>query len=167
MKAFEWKWGGIIGAAGIAWLVASWALRFHERGIGMIQVTAALSIVVTFVGCFLAMRDLRRLEAETTLIEAVRRGALIAVIAAVLAVLGQAIYFKFINPGWTDYMVEQTRLFYAGKGVDEKGLAEIAASARATFGFASYATQAGVGALLQGVIFSALAFGILKWQANR
>ena len=62
MKAFEWKWGGIIGAAGIAWLVASWALGFHERGIGMIQVTAALSIVVALVGSFLAMRDLRTLR---------------------------------------------------------------------------------------------------------
>jgi Protein of unknown function (DUF4199) len=167
MKAFEWKWGGIIGAAGILWLVASWALGFHERGIGMIQVTAALSIVVALVGYFFAMRDLRRREAETSLIEAVRRGALIAVIAAVLAVLGQAIYFKVINPGWTDYMVEQSRLFYADQGVDEKGLAEIAESAKATFGLASYATQAGVGALLQGVLFSALAFGILKWHANR
>jgi len=167
MKAFEWKWGGIIGAAGILWLVASWALGFHERGIGMIQVTAALSIVVALVGCFLAMRDLRRREAETTWIEAVRRGALIAVIAAVLAVLGQVISFKALNPGWTDYMVEQSRLFYAAQGVDEKGLAEIAESAKATFGLLSYATQAGVGALLQGVIFSALAFGILKWHANR
>lgn len=167
MKAFEWKWGGIIGAAGILWLVASWALGFHERGIGMIQVTAALSIVVALVGYFLAMRDLRKREAETTLVEAVRRGALIAVIAAVLAVLGQVIYFKALNPGWTDYMVEQSRLFYADQGVDEKGLAEIAESARATFGFLSYATQAGVGALIQGVIFSALSFGFWKWHANR
>jgi len=167
MKAFEWKWGGIIGAAGVCWLAGSWALGFHGRGIGMIQVTSALSFVVSLVGYFLAIRDLRRFEVETTLVEAVRRGALIAVISAVLAVLGQVIYFRGLNPGWTDYMVEQSRLFYAAQGVDEKGLAEIAESAKATFGLLSYATQAGVRALLEGVLFSALAFGTLKWHANR
>ncbi len=167
MKAFEWKWGGIIGGAGICWLAGSWALGFHGRGIGMIQVTAALSIIVALVGYFLAMHDLRRFEAETTLVEAVRRGALIAVVSAALAVLGQVIYFRVLNPGWTDYMVEQSLLLYSGRGLTEEGLAEIAGSAKATFGFLSYATQAGVRALLEGVIFSALAFGILKWHANR
>jgi hypothetical protein len=167
MKAFEWKWGGLIGGAGVAWLVISWALGWHGRGLGLIQVTAALSMLVGLAGYFLAMRDLLRREPETTLAEGIKRGALIAVIAAVLAVLGQVIYFQVLNPGWTEYMVEQTRLWYAGRGMEEKALEEIAASARGTFGFRSYATQAGAGAFLQGILFSAMGFGFFKWHANR
>lgn len=167
MKAFEWKWGGIIGGAGILWLVATWALGWHARGLGLIQVTAFASIFIALAGYVFAMRDLLRRAPETTLVEAVRNGALIAVIAAALAVLGQFLYFKVINPGWTDYLVEQWRLFYAERGVDETGLAEIAISTRASFGLTTYATQAGVGALLQGILFSAMSFGILKWHANR
>lgn len=167
MKAFEWKWGGIIGGAGILWLVATWAMGLHARGLGMIQVTAFASIFIALVGYILAMRQLLKQAPETTLMEAVRSGALIAVIAAALAVAGQFLYFKMLNPGWTDYLVEQWRLFYAERGVDEKGLAEIAASTRASFGLSTYATQAGVGALLQGILFSAMSFGVLKWHANR
>ena len=167
MKSFEWKWGLYIGAAGFAWLVLSWALGMHERGVGMIQVMVGCSFLITLIGYFLAMRALLRLEPETGFLEGLRSGALIAVVAALIAVAGQYAYFQWINPGWTDYMVGETRKHFAALGLEGANLEETAEGAKTTFGFASYATQAGFGALVQGVIFSALGFGIFRWHANR
>jgi hypothetical protein len=167
MISFEWKWGLLLGAVNFAWLVLSWALGFHERGIGMIQVTVALAFALTFAGCFLAMRALRKGEPETGYLEGFKAGALIAVISALVAVAGQFAYFAWINPEWTDYMVGETRKHYAALGLDGARIEEMAEGARTTFGLASYATQAGVGALVQGVLFSTISFGIVKWWADR
>ncbi len=167
MKAFEWKWGAIIGGAGFAWLVLSWALGFHARGIGMIQVTAGLSVILALVGYVLAFRSLLRREPETGFLEGLRSGALIAVVAASVAVLAQIAYFRLLNPGWTDYMVGETRKYYHSTGLDEAGVEAMAEGAKTTFGFASYAIQAGAGALVQGVVFSALVLAALRWLRNR
>lgn len=167
MKSFEWKWGVIIGLAGVAWLVASWAVGWHARGIGMIQVTVFLAMAISLVGYTLAMRSLLRHQPETTVLEGLRSGALIAVVSALFAVAGQYAYFHWINPGWTDYMVGETRRHYEAMGVDEARIAEIAEGAKTTFGFASYATQAAAGAIVQGVLFSAVTVAFQKWLANR
>ena len=120
-----------------------------------------------FVGYTLALRSLVRSEPEMGFLEGVRSGALMSVIAAICAVLGQVVYFHFLNPGWTEYMVGQTREHFAALGLDAAQIAEMAEGARTTFGFASYATQAGLGALFQGHIFSPIIMGVLRWSARR
>jgi hypothetical protein len=167
MKSFEWKWGCLIGLANVAWLVASWAAGWHAKGIGMIQVTVFLAMALTFVGYALAMRSILKREPETTVLEGLRSGALIAVVAALIAVGGQFAYFHWINPGWTDYMVGETRRHYESLGVEEARIAEIAEGAKTTFGFGSYAIEAAAGAIVQGVVFSAVTFAFQKWLANR
>ncbi len=167
MKSIEWKWGLTIGAAGFVWLVASWAFGFHRSGIGMIQVAAALGMAITFVLYALAMHALMRRETEVSLLEGLRSGALIGVVSAILAVAGQYVYFHWINPGWTTYMVGETRKHYTDMGLEEARLAEIAEGARITFGFSSYATQAAVGSIVQGVLFSLLSVTFLKWRSHR
>lgn len=167
MKAFEWKWGGIIGLAGFAWLVTSWAVGWHESGIGLVQVSSALAILVTLAGTSLAMSDLLRREPETSFAEGLRRGALVSVIAGGIAVLAQVVYFKVINPGWTDYMVEQVRLLYAGQGLGGEDLDEVVTGARTTFGLSSYAIQAGAGVLIMGGLCSAVSLWVLRWLKQR
>lgn len=167
MKSFEWKWGALIGLANVVWLVLSWAFGWHAKGIGMIQVTVFLAMALTFVGYTLAMRALLIREPETTVLEGMRSGGLIAVVTALFAVGGQFLYFHWVNPGWTEYMIGETRRHYEGMGIDGARLDEIAEGARTTFGLASYATQAAVGALLQGVLFSVVTIAFQKWLANR
>lgn len=167
MKTFEWKWGLLIGAANFAWLVLSWAMGLHSRGIAMIQVTVALSFAINFVAYALAMRAILREAPETSFAEGLRSGAVMAVLAAAVAVAGQFVYFKAINPGWTEYMVGEARAFYLSAGMEEARVEEIAEAAGTTYGFASYATQAGVGALLQGIVFSAMNLLVLRWLARR
>jgi len=167
MKSHEWKWGLLIGAANFVWLAVSWALGFHGRGIGMIQVTVAMGGFLYFAGYVFALRSLVKSEPEMGFLEGLRSGALMSVIAAICAVVGQVLYFRFLNPGWTDYMVGETRKHFAALGLDETQLAEIAEGAKTTFGFTSYATQAGIGALFQGVLFSAIIMGVLRWMARR
>lgn len=167
MKGFEWKWGGIISLAGFAWLVISWAVGWHESGIGLVQVSSALAVFVTFIGTAFSMRDLLRREPETSFAEGLRRGVVISVIAGVIAVLAQVVYFRFINPAWSEYMVEQVRLLYASQGLGETDLEEVMEGARTTFGLTSYAVQAGAGALILGGLSSAISLLVLKWLQNR
>ncbi len=167
MRAFEWKWGLGIGGAWFASLVATWALGWHGGGLGLIQVSGLLPILPVFAGYLLALRTLLRREPETGFGEGVKAGALVAVVAATVAAGGQAVYLRWINPGWTGHVVEEVTKHYAGRGLDEAALAEIAEGARTTFGFANSVIQAGVGTLLLGILCSAGIVGVLRWLANR
>ncbi len=167
MKSFEWKWGAIIGGTCFAWLVLSWALGWNRQGIEMIQVTEAVPMLLSLVGYTAAMRSLLRRAPETSFPEGMKSGALIAVVAALIAVLARVVYFRYLDPGWTDYMVEETKRYYASSGLDEASLEAVAEGARTTFGFGAYVVQAGAGGLLQGVVFSSLALAVLRWMRNR
>jgi hypothetical protein len=167
MKSLEWKWGVLIGLANVAWLVVSWAVGWHGKGIGMIQVAGFLAIVLTFAGYTLAMRSILKREPETSVLEGLRSGALIAVVTAFIAAAGQWVYFQWINPGWTDYMVGETRRHYESLGIEKARIDEIAEGARTTFGLGSYVIQAAAGAIVQGLLFSAATIAFQKWLANR
>ncbi len=167
MKAFEWKWGAIIGGTCFGWLVLSWALEWNRQGIGMVQVTETVPMLLSMAGYALAMRSLLRRAPETSFPEGLKSGALIAVVVALVAVVARVVYFRYLDPGWTDYMVEETKRYYAASGLDEASLEAVATGARSTFGSTAYAVQAGAGGLLQGVVFSALALAVLRWLNNR
>lgn len=167
MKGFEWKWGLGIGAAGVGIFVATWALGWHERGLGALQVSCALPILVHFVGYALALGGLFRREPETRFAEGLKSGGLVAVLVAAVAALGQAVYLRHLDPGWTGRLVEAVRRRYAEAGFSGAGLEEVVEGARTTFGFASSVTQAGVGALVTGLLFSAVVAAVLRWRAAR
>ncbi len=167
MNRFEWKWGLLIGGASLAWLLLAWGLGWHSSGIGLIQLAMGFPVILSFVGYFLAMFFLFRREPETTFPEGFRAGALIATMAAIVVVLGHFLYLRYLNPGFTDYMVEMTLRHFSNAGLTEEQLAEVAAGAAQTFGLRSFLVQAGAGALLQGVVFSAVAAGVMRWRAVR
>lgn len=167
MKAFEWKWGAVIGGTCFAWLVLSWACGWNRQGIGMVQVTEAVPIFLSLAGYVLAMRALLRRAPETSFLEGLGSGATIAAVAALVAALARAVHLRWLDPGWTDYMVEETQRHYRSAGLDEASVAAVAEGARTTFGFASYVVQAGAGAFVLGVIFSAAAMAALQWLRRR
>lgn len=167
MKSLEWKWGLLIGGANVIWLVLSWLMGMHGNGLGLIQVTFAFSFFISLVGYVLAFRAILLAEPETSFVEGIRSGAIIAGVSAILAILGQVLYFTLLNPAWTDYLVGQTRKHYEAKGINGAQLELLLNQARAAYGFQNSVVQAGLGVLLFGMIFSAVIMGAYRWRARR
>lgn len=166
MKSIELKWGLVIGLANAAWLHASYFFGMHTSGIGLIQVMVAMSFFISFVGYVFSMRAITRGEPETSFLEGMRSGVIIAGVAAVLAMLSQVIYFHWVNPGWTAYMVAETRKHFSAMGLEAPQVEEMAIQAEKSFGLTSYVIQAGLGALISGIVFSALAMGVIRLRAR-
>lgn len=162
MKSLELRWGLIIGAANLVWLYGSYYLGLHTSGLGAMQAMVVVSLAISIVGYVLAMRALMRQAPETSIPEGIRSAAIIAGVAAAIAVLAQVGYFKMINPGWTEFMVEQTREHFANAGLEEEQLAQVVEQSRKTFGLGSYATQAAMGALVIGMLTSTISLFVMR-----
>lgn len=167
MKSREWKWGILIGGACSVWLVLCWALGLHGGGLGRLQLATGLSVLVSFVGYVLAMGSVFRREPETTFAEGLRFGALIAVVSALVIVLAHFLYLRFLNPGFAEHVAGEYRNHFESAGVKEPDLTAIAEGAKAAFGLRATLIQAGGGAIVQGLIFSAIAAGAMRWRAIR
>lgn len=162
MKSLELRWGLIIGAANLLWLYGSYFAGLHTNGLAAIQVMSLVSLLITFVGYLLALRAVQNAQPEITWKEGVKSGAMIAGIVAAIAVLTQVGYFTLIHPEWPDYMAEETRKFYEAQNVPEDQIGPLVEGSRKAFGLRSYTLQAGVGAIVFGMIFSMIIMAFLR-----
>lgn len=151
----------------MVWLVLSWLIGMHGNGLGLIQVMFVVSFFLSLVGYVFAFRAILLAEPETSFVEGIRSGAIIAGLSAILAILGQVLYFTLLNPAWTDYLVGLTRQHYEAMGINAAQLEPLLSQARAAYGFQNYVVQSGLGALLLGMIFSAVLMGAFRWRARR
>ncbi|MEM6278033.1 MAG: DUF4199 domain-containing protein [Verrucomicrobiota bacterium] len=162
MKSLELRWGLIIGGANMLWLFGSYYLGMHDRGLAAIQAITLVSVMISVMGYMLAIRALMQDYPETQYLEGIRYGAIIAGIVASIADLSQVIYFKVVNPGWTAKMVEMSRLYYLQQGLPETQAEEYSKAAEKTFGLPSYLLQASLGAIIIGVLSTAIILLIFR-----
>lgn len=167
MKSREWKWGLIIGAVNIVWLIVSWLAGWHGSGIGPFQVAIMLGFFLSFAGFVLAFREITKAEPETTFSEGLRSGALIAALSALLTAAGWALYLGSINPGMSAHLVSEVRAYYTSAGVAPEQVELFAAEAVEAFGLKAYTIKGGVGAFVFGILYSALLMGWSKLRARR
>ncbi len=167
MKSREWKWGLLIGAVNVTWLMVSWLAGWHGGGIGAFQVAIVLGFCLSFAGFVLAFREITRAEPEITFPEGVRSGALVAVLSALLTAGGWALYLGLLNPGMSDHLVSEVRTWYASTGMTPEQVDQIAAEARDAFGLKAYIVKGGVGAFVLGILFSVVLMGWHQWRSRR
>ncbi|MEM7698161.1 MAG: DUF4199 domain-containing protein [Verrucomicrobiota bacterium] len=163
----ELKWGLIIGLILPVVLYSTYFLGWHSRGLLGIQMVMLIHFGLTMLGYFMAIREMVTREPETTFREGLVSGLIIAGVTAVLALLTQLGYFTLINPGWTDYMVEQTRLYYLSNGATEEIATELSQGARKTFGLRSYLIQSASIAIVFGAFFTAAMMAVIRLRARR
>jgi len=166
MGSLELKWGVIIGMVNMAWLYLSYYLGMHDSGLAMIQLMTLVSVLLSVIGYVLGLRAITRRFPETQYLEGLRSGAIIAGIVAVFAALSQVIYFKVINPGWTARMVELTRQYYLESGLPEAEAEQFAEGAKQTFGLGSYMIQSALGAIIIGMISTAVVMLFLRRKSK-
>jgi hypothetical protein len=167
MKSQEWKWGLGIGTVNVVWLFVSWLAGWHGSNIGLFQIAIVLGIFISFAGFVLAFRGITRDEPETTFGEGIGTGAVIAAISGLLTALGWGIYLGWVNTGMSAHLVSQIRDYYLAAGVAVEQVDLIATEAQKSFGTTAYMIKGGVGAFIQGILFSAMVMGWFKWQQRR
>lgn len=146
----------------MVWLFLSYYLGMHDGGLVMIQWMTLFAVLISVIGYLLALRSLTRTFPEIQYLEGIRSGAIIAGVAAVIAALAQVIYFQWINPGRTDQMVELTRAYYLESGLSENDANQFAEGARKTFGMTSYIIQSALGAIIIGMMSTAIMMLFLR-----
>lgn len=166
MGTLEFRWGVVIGLAGLIWLYLSYYLGMHTSGVAMVQVMALIGFLIQVVGFVFALRGIHRSYPEMTFREGGASGIRIAGIVAVIAVMTQLGYFFIIHPEWTEYMVEETTAYYEAQGVTGEDLEEYREGAMTTFGLRSYLLQSALGALLVGAITTLITMAVLKGRAR-
>ncbi|MEX2580748.1 MAG: DUF4199 domain-containing protein [Verrucomicrobiales bacterium] len=166
MKSSELKWGLIIGTANLVWLYGSYYLGLHTRGLLLVQAMVAVNLLVTLTGFILALRDIASDEPGITFLEGLKSGVVIAVVTAVIAAVAQVGYLKLVNPGWTEFMVEETRRHYEASDVPPEQVEAFARQAETTFGLQTYVVQAAVGAFLVGVVFTAVVMAARRLRSR-
>ncbi len=149
------KWGLFIGLANLVWLYLSFYLGLHTSGFQVFQIFIVLWLVLNIVGYVFALRAVKK-EAKTwTYFTGVKAGAAAALVSSLVAIIAQVGYFKVVNPGWPDYMVEEARKHYsAQQDISEEQLEQLKAQAYEYFSLKNYAMQSATFALVLGVILT-------------
>jgi len=149
----------------MVWLFLSYYLGMHDEGIVMLQLMTMIAVLISVIGFLMALRALTRKFPETEYLEGIRSGAIIAGISALFAALAQFIYFQWINPERTQQMVELIRAYYLESGLSENEANQFAEGAETTYGMVSYMIQGALGALLIGMISTAIMMLFLRRRA--
>lgn len=148
--ALELKWGLIFCMALLAWCTLERLLGLHDVNIALHMYATNGFVVVAiaiYVFAFRAIRtDKLRLQALFGYRQAFTSGVLISVVVAVLSPLLQLIINFIISPDFFTNMIAHS--VQSGMATQEQ--------AEAYFNLRSYMLQSSVGALVMGIVTSAV-----------
>ncbi|HEY5550311.1 MAG TPA: DUF4199 domain-containing protein [Opitutaceae bacterium] len=102
------SYGALIALGSAILTMALFALGYHTDNIAAGQKLGWLGVVITVAGLSLGMREYRREVGQGVMSygRALGTGVLISLWTALFSAIFSVIYFMFINPGFTDAMVQ-------------------------------------------------------------
>ncbi|MEO8149390.1 MAG: DUF4199 domain-containing protein [Bacteroidia bacterium] len=157
----SYKWGLIIGGLGFAWFVGEYLFGLHNKYIKLQPVITNFELIIPILCIGLGLRQvkLKDFNGSITFSEAFKEGLIMSAIAACLSVVGVCIYFKAINPGWTDFMIETSKQVAKEKG---ESIAKAADFAKIYFSLNSYIVQSFIGTLGFGGVISLIVALVIR-----
>lgn len=163
----EFTHGSWIGLAYLVWHYVTYALGWHEGGLGLLQGVIFAGIGFIAIGFVWSLSALLMRDHRIELKDAMKSGIIMAVVVALWAMLGQFIYLKVLHPAYSDHLVELVKLHYSEAGTPIKEAEAIAELTRADFGLGPMIRQAGLGAFLTGAITSAITLLVIRFRVRR
>jgi len=148
----------------VSFTVAGWlnSAAFHGN-IPAAQIrsySGLLSIIILALGIFLGLKQARTRNGNNlTYGQAIKTGVLIAVVTAVVVGLFTLLYCTVINPGYTDFMVQDCQRTMTAAGKSPAEIARCVVSTRKEFSTGSQVAQSVIGQAVVGTIVS-LIFGL-------
>ncbi len=150
------KYGLYIGILNFVWLLLEYISGLHGKYIEYHSIVTWFWIVIPIVGYILMYRKLKSLDPDGYLkfSTTIKSGLVAAGITAIIAIPSQTLYFFVINPGWTDFMVEQARLKIMATTSDPGEIESAVLAAKSYFSYVSYLIQNVAGSLFIGFALS-------------
>jgi hypothetical protein len=166
-------WSGIL--SGLWGLVSFTVIRWINTAAfhGSIPATqirsysGLFSLIILALGIYLGLKQVRARNGNSlTYSQAVKTGILIAVITAVLVALFGWFYCAVLNPGYTDFMVQDIRQSLTAAGKSSAEIAQAAESARKEFSTGAQVAQALIGQAVVGTLIT-LILGLFIRTKNK
>ncbi len=166
-------WTGIIsGVWGlVSFTVVSWLnnVAFHGN-IPATQIrsySGLFSIIILTLGIYLGLKQARiRYSNKLTFGQAFKTGALIAIVTAIVVAIFTWLYCTIINPGYTEFMVQDCQRTMTAAGKSSAEIARCVQSTRKEFSTGSQVGQALIGQAVVGTVIS-LIFGFFFRTKNK
>lgn len=123
------------------------------------------AIILTIIGLILGMRTRRNevpKEEGFSYGQAFKTGMLIIAFSALFGTAFNILYFKVINPDYTNTAIGWTRAFMEGHGIDEDKIEQTEAKMRADNTVVKQATKGIINSLIFGTVFSLICAAFIK-----
>ena len=156
----EIKWGLIISTMIFLWVLMEFLLGFHTTRIELHPIITWFSLCIPIIGLIVALKEKREKDLGGTMsyIQALKSGFLISLVCGIMNIVWQGIYWTLVNPGYGETLVQHAR---------EKLGEEAAKDAEQYANMNSYMVQSFVGALIGGLIISAIVGIFVKRGASK
>lgn len=134
----------------------------HNKGWGINPmnirgVAGLITLVILGIGVYSGMQQVKRQQTgRLTYGEAFKTGIFIALVTAVISATGSFIYCTFINPGFADYMVQETRRLMLQQGVPVSQMTGQLQAIHQQFSTPIQVMQSFVGQFAGGTILTAI-----------
>jgi glucan phosphoethanolaminetransferase (alkaline phosphatase superfamily) len=155
----EIKWALIFIGAMLLWMVLERAVGLHDEHIDKQQYLTTLFAIPAIVIYVLALKDKRKnyYEGEMTYGQGFLSGLVITVIVALFSAPVQWIISTLITPNYFNNVIEYSV---------ETGYYETREAAKANFNLSNYMLQSVIGALIMGVLTTAVVAIFTRRQAT-
>lgn len=144
----EIKWGIIFTVILILWMVFEWAMGWHgeqiEQHATMTNIFAIVAVGI-YIMAFLDKRK-RDYDGAMTWTQGFMTGFVITIVVAILSPLAQWIIHSFVSPDFFKNMIDHA--------VETGNMSR--SEARGYFNLKSYMIQGSLGALMMGIVTSAV-----------
>lgn len=157
---------GLVSFTVVGWLNTA-ALHGAIPAAQIRSYSGLLSIIILAVGIYLGIKQVRTRNGNSlTYGQAVKTGALIAVVTAVLVAVFTLLYCTVINPGYAEFMVQDCQRTMTAAGKTTAEIAQAVDSTRKNFSTGAQVGQALIGQAVVGTILS-LIFGLFLRTKNQ
>ncbi len=155
----EIKWSLIFIGAMLLWMVLERAVGLHDEHIDKQQYLTTLFAIPAILIYVLALKDKRKnyYEGEMTYGQGFLSGLVITVIVALFSAPAQWIISTLITPNYFNNVIEYSV---------ETGYYETREAAKANFNLSNYMLQSVIGALIMGVLTTAVVAIFTRRQAT-
>jgi hypothetical protein len=128
----------------------SWEIQASSiRGLG-----GLLSIPIQAIGIYMAMQNVKNYSGQLTYMQAIKTGATVAAVIAVIVAIFSFIYCQLINPGFAEYMVKDAQKAMIANGESQQQLNQDLVSVSKQFTTGAQVMMALTGQFVVGTIIS-------------
>ena len=148
------KYGVLIVVFIFIWVSLEYFVGLHTDYIQYHPIATLLSLIIPLVLLYYAMRESqKKFEGNFNYIESFKTGVIVTFVVAILSPLTQWLFHAVVFPGYFDSMRAYTEAHALAQGIDPVVAREEAVG---EFNMASYLMRTFLGALVAGVVMSAI-----------